>query len=156
MTYEKFKSFGGRYPNKLSSHRLGKLSEIGTDAWAHWMGLQVDSAYSDLGRLREADLIIGSYRIEIKSWADWTWEGMGRCIRPAQMASIRAKADAVLWTVVSETTVGVEVKIEGWSTPEEVAAEPITVTGPPHLRLENHQVSINQMRPLDLLLELLE
>ena len=72
---------------------------------------------------------------------------MGRCVRPNQVASLERKADGIVWCFVDERAQ--EVTIAGWSTVAEVAILPIVLTGPEGRLLENHQMPLDAMRPLE-------
>ena len=148
-THEKWKNYRGNYPNKLSTHRTGKLAEIAVERWAAGLGVRVDPVFRYLDRDNEADIVLNFVRVEVKSWSEQNWITMGRCIRPNQLPKIQAKADAILWTVLEERFDRTSVKLAGWSTTDDVAATTLVVTGPPHLRLENHQVDLARMRPLE-------
>jgi hypothetical protein len=145
-THAEWQSRPGHYPNRLKSHVLGKLGEVGVEIWLRSQGYEVDPAFRDLTRQAEADLIVTAHRLEVKSWDVSTWDDMGRCIRPTQVQALTRKADSIIWTVVDRTSEDVRVVIQGWSSMADVQAAPVRVTGPPHLRLENHQLDVDELR----------
>jgi hypothetical protein len=92
-TYQKWRAYRGNYPNRLATHRMGKLAEVAVEAWATGLhGPTVEPVFRDLDRDAEADVVIGDCRVEVKSWAAVNWETMGRCVRPNQLRYLEAKA----------------------------------------------------------------
>lgn len=155
-TYEQFKDVHGHYPNKPNTHRVGKLAEFAAEQWLRDSGVQPDPAYRDVARWNEPDLIVDG-GIEVKGWTSGrSWDEGGRCVRPQQIDGLRKKVRAVVWCRVTEQEGGeVLVTIEGWSTPDDVAQRPITMTGPAWPPLANHQVPVEDLRsPHDLVQEL--
>lgn len=153
VSAQAFAEVTGHYPNTLSRHFTGKLGEIGTETWLGLQGLSVDAVFRNPTRLAEPDLKVGKRGIEVKSWRAHNWAELGRCVDPAQLLWIRTRAVAILWCVVEEGPQGVEVRVAGWSTPDEVGATKIVATGPMGKR--NHQVSLTDMHEPSELLSLL-
>jgi hypothetical protein len=149
-TYERWKSAPGYYRNTLSSHRKGKLGEVAADLWACDIGLRVEPWYRDPAKERNADLRLNLQRFDVKTWDVTTWESMGRCVRPGQVAALRRKAEGILWCFVDEKHD--QVCIAGWSTIDEIAALPVVETGPVGRTVENHQMPVGDMHGLDELL----
>jgi hypothetical protein len=150
VTHEKWRQARGHYPDTFANHRTGRLGELGVELWAsRQRDVDVDPVFRDPDREHEADFRLNSLRVEVKTWWSRNWEALGRCIRPTQLRFVRAKADAVLWVTLEQACGEVAVSLAGWSTVNDVAIHPVTITGPPHLRLENHQLPVNEMRALD-------
>ncbi len=87
--------------------------------------------------------------IEVKTWRPSTWEEWGRCVTPAQAAGMAKKAAAIVWAVADDEADPITVEVVGWSTPEDVLATDIRLTGPSYKRVANHQIEWNQIRPLE-------
>jgi len=155
-TYEKWKLNPGHYKNLLRNHRAGKLGEVGLSSWLSQAAVEAEDVFADLGREREADIIAGSTRIEVKTWSSNTWEEMGRCVRPGQMKSLVRRADVVVWCVLEQSEKETRFTVKGWSPVGEVEAAPVTVTGPNWQRIENHQLQESQLKAPQELLNLLQ
>jgi hypothetical protein len=153
ITYEHWENHPGYYGNSLDKHRKARLSEIAVEAWLRSADLEPDAAYRDPEREREPDLLLGASGIAVKCWDISGWDTWGRCVTPGQLPHIKANARAVIWCVVNEVDPRRPVvEIAGWSTPEDIQREPITMTGPSYRKVANHQVAIESLRePEDLL-----
>lgn len=147
-TYERFKDVPGFYGNTLAKHLLGKLGEIAVEKWLRSEEFSIDSAFRDIDRGGEADILVGASGVEVKTWRPETWDEMGRCVHPNQMDSIAAKSTAIVWAVVDEQPNSASVTLEGWSPPAEIADTAIRRTGPEHRKVTNHQVEIADLRPM--------
>jgi hypothetical protein len=149
-TYALFKSRRGYYPNTPGSHLKGKLGEVAVAKWATALGFEVRPLFRDISLTSREDVVIGSVRVEVKTWDHTTWTDMGRCVTPGQLRGLRGKADAIIWCSVD----GSDVTLHGWSTVDDVGAQPVTMTGPEHRLIPNHQVPAGLVRPLEDLLAL--
>ena len=157
-TYARFSQHLGHYDNSANNHWVGKLGELACALWAADMGFCCDQAFRVPDRMNEADLILilGAQRlvrIEVKSGSSHLWEPFGRCVSVGQMQGVCVKADFVLWctvTPLSDVSQGSEcsVQVEGWNTPTEIAEIPPILTGPAGRQRWNHQVPMEQVRPL--------
>ena len=159
-TYGIFRDHQGHYDNTVNNHLVGKVGELACVQWATSLGLTCDQAFRDVNRTDEADLILnlgarGELRIEIKAWSSHTWTQLGRCVSVGQMQRIRVRAHVIVWCIVTplpdllQRNTG-EVQIAGWNTTAEVAQTLPIWTGPIGGRqVHNHQVPVEQMRPLD-------
>jgi hypothetical protein len=148
-TWDLFKGRPGYYRNLQASHRKGKLGEIAVEEWATGLGLAVEAVFRDISQTSREDLVIGRIRVEVKTWDEQWWEGMGRCVTPQQLPALRRKADAIIWCSVD----GNKVTLHGWSTLDDVEAQPVVLTGPAHHPVANHQVPTDRLRPFAELLE---
>ena len=149
-TYEVFKGRPGYYRNLRGSHRKGKYGEMAVENRAKALGLEVEPFFRDISLTSREDLTIGRLRVEVKTWGDKTWGPMGRCVTPGQVGTLRRKANAIVWCSVE----GSKVTLHGWSTLDDVEAQPVSLTGPPHYPVANHQVPVERLRPLDRLLDI--
>lgn len=88
--------------------------------------------------------------IEVKTWNAAFWQNLGRCVAVDQMREIRAKADVVIWRIAPQSILpGASGEIEVWNTVVAIAHLPSVWTGPAGVRqVHNHQISIEQVRPL--------
>ncbi len=147
-SHAEWKNAPGHYRNKPNTHRVGKLGEIGVEGWARAEPniTEVDSAFRDGARVREADLILDGVRIEVKTWSLSGWLEWGRCVAPQQVPAIRKKADGVVWCHWDETES--RLAVAGWSTLNEIADRPIIMTGPAGRTIANHQIPVEELRPL--------
>ena len=110
--------------------------------------------------MQEADLRLGvppAQRIEVKTWNAAFWQNLGRCVAVNQMPNIRAKADIVIWCITPDSIAsGASVTIAGWNTVAAIAQLPPIWTGPVGGRqVHNHQVPVEQVRPLGELAQLI-
>jgi hypothetical protein len=144
-TWELFKGKPGYYGNRQASHRMGKLGEIAVEKWAMAQGFEVEPVFRDITQVTREDLVIGGIRVEVKTWEAKYWDDMGRCVRPMQLPALRRKTDIVIWC----SRDGSEVTLHGWSTIADIVAQPVVMTGPTHKRLDNHQVPVDELRPLE-------
>ena len=164
-THQRFRESPGHYGNDLGSHFLGKVGEMACAEWTKNLGMCCDEVFRDLDRVNEADIILNlkgtrTIRIEVKSWSSHLWTPFGRCIPAGQIRDVCAKADIVLWCTVTpllDVLQGNEcnVQVEGWNTPTEIAEVAPTWTGPTGRQVCNHQVPMEQVRPLDQLVAML-
>ncbi len=159
-TFRLFENSPGHYNNTLDSHFRGKIGELVCVQWAESSGFPCEPIFRDAHRMQETDLHWGgphSQRIEVKTWNATFWQNLGRCIAVNQMPNIRAKADIVLWCITPDGIAsGISVEIAGWNTVAEIAQLPSVLTGPKGGRqVHNHQIPIDQGRPLADLVNLL-
>jgi hypothetical protein len=146
-TYERWRGRPGHYRNLEKSHRLGKLGEVAIARWATESGVQpIECLYEDGAREREADLVLGAVLVDVKTWSASTWPAWGRCVATSQLAALKRKAAAIIWTFTEERDGQVRVTIVGWSTMQDIEAAPVKSTGPQHALVINHQVEPNNIR----------
>ena len=153
-TYRLFANAPGYYYNTPDSHFRGKIGELACAQWAENSGVPCEPIFKDANRMQESDLRLGdprAHRIEVKTWNTAFWQNLGRCVAVNQMPGIRAKADAVIWCVTPDSIAsGTTVAIAGWNTVAEIAQLPPIWTGPVGGRqVHNHQVPVEQVRPLE-------
>ena len=162
QTYIRFSGQPGYYDNTPNHHLVGKIGELACAQWAASLGVDCDQAFRDVNRMDEADLILNledprKLRIEVKAWSSHLWEPFGRCVPARQMPQVSAKADIVMWCVVTPLDgvflghiCSVEVDIAGWNKMTDIGQIQPTWTGPTGKRqVCNHQVPMDQVRPLD-------
>ncbi len=161
-TYRGFSKRPGHYNNTPNSHLRGKIGEIAFLRWLEGLGVAVDAAFRDIARTRKADLIAegqrSSVRLDVKTWDTRYWTEMGRCVAVGQLPKLQNKADGVIWCVSPAVLEpGVTVEVVGWNTLDEVANAPRLLTGPVGRRqVENFQVGLDAVRPLDDLLTMIQ
>jgi hypothetical protein len=147
--YHAFKA-SHRYHNNLGpSLRKRKLGEIAVERWARTLGVEVEAPFRDIALASREDLVIGGVRVEVKTWHHDAWGAMGRSVTPGNVETIRHKADAIVWCSLEGDTV----TVHGWSTLDDVEAVPLTMTGPAHHPVATHQVPLEDLRPLERLIE---
>ena len=139
------------------SHLKGKLGEIAVEKWAMSHKLPTDSAFEVSDRDWEADLIINGTKVDVKTWAKTWWPELGRCLAVNQLPSICKKADVLVWCYVeNQFDESAQIEIAGWSTGPDIENAPIQDTGPAGKRkVRNHQLAIDDLRPLDTLITVL-
>jgi hypothetical protein len=147
--FDAFKTHRRYYNNLGPSHRKRKLGEVAVEKWAKTLGVEVESTFRDVSLASREDLVVGGVRIEVKTWHQAAWPSKGRSVAPGQVASLRGKSDAIVWCSLEEN----EVTLHGWSTLDDVEAAPMTATGTEHFPAVTHQVPVEDLRLLDLLLE---
>jgi hypothetical protein len=157
LTYERNRERKDyRYPNKLATHQVGKVGEVGVEAWLRANNLDVEPIFRDLAREKECDLKSGRYRVEIKSWSPHSWLEGGRCVAPTQLPWKRKSADVILWTTASHNKDRGTVCIQGWNTPDEVGLFQPRWTHLGGNRVFNHQVPLDRVHVPTTLLTMLE
>ena len=161
-THRPFANSPGYYnDNRFARHFRGKLGEVACEQWAISAGIPCEPIFRDNNRMQAADLHFGglnSHRIEVKTWNVKHWQNLGRCVSVKQMPGIRAKADAVIWCVTPDSIASVTtVEIVGWNTVAEIAQMPRVLTRAGSGRpVCNHQVPVEQVRPLEELVNCLQ
>ena len=150
-THARWSDYKGHYPNKPDVHLRGKIGEVAVEQWAKNQGLAATSWFRDESRERDADLLIGDCRVEVKTWNGTGWKDWGRCVRPEQLSALERKADAILWCYITQSKETTVVTLAGWSKLADVKATPVTTTGPPGNRLTNHQLGQSELRDLSTL-----
>ena len=99
QTIDIFAGRPGYYNNTIDSHLRGKIGEMVCSKWISGQGVELDTAYEDIGRMREADLILKTgniIRFDVKTWNQRHWPTLGRCISVNQMPKLQAKADGII------------------------------------------------------------
>ena len=141
----------GHYTNSLNSHLRGKIGELACADWLSEKGVHCERVFEVITRIAEADLVTRILRLDVKTWDERYWHEMGRCVAVAQLATLKSKADAVLWCVTPQTLgPGIAVVIVGWNTLDDVATAQRCWTGPAGKRqVYNYQVELSAVRPLD-------
>jgi len=146
------------YNNTLNSHLRGKVGETACAKWLARQGVEIDSAFQDVDRMQEADLIVrGSnpLRLDIKTWDARYWPTLGRCVAVGQLPALQKKADGAMWCVCpSALEPGIDVEIVGWSTLDEIVNAPRRMTGPAGRRqVDNYQLDLHRIGTLASLLD---
>ena len=59
-TFARFSRTKGHYNNTSNSHLRGKIGEIATSTALQELGFKVEDTYTDLDRMSEADLVVGT------------------------------------------------------------------------------------------------
>ena len=153
-TYRLFANLPGYYDNTPDSHFRGKIGELACAQWAASAGVPCEPIFKDVNRMQEADLHLGdppAQRIEVKTWNVKYWQDLGRCAAVDQMPKMRVKADVLIWCITPDSIAsGTTVEIAGWNTVAEIAQMPKVLTGLVGGRkVHNHQVPVEQVRPLE-------
>jgi hypothetical protein len=133
------------YNNLGPSYRKRKLGEVAVERWARSLGVTVASTFRDVSLADREDLVIGGARVEVKTWHAPTWADKGRSVAPSHVPGLREKVDAILWCSVA----GDAVTLHGWSTPDDVGAAPLAMTGTTQHPATAHQVPIADLRPME-------
>ena len=131
-THEKYQNnSGAHYPNRLSSHLVGRLGEHAAAQFFtrldphHPVEETCLNPYLD----QEADLITSQGRIEVKTWMDNTWGQYGGNIAVSQYKGIKSKADLIMWQSVRFVPEGAVVTFWGFNRVEDFdGMRPIRVT----------------------------
>lgn len=108
--------------------------------------LNIDPAFQDSNRDGECDLKVNGLRIEVKGIKYKSWKNFGPCVSTRQYDKILQKADVVLWVLYNEKKQ--EFSFEGFNYVNEIANQPIILTGVEGLpKIENYPV-MDILRPL--------
>ncbi len=153
-SHNRWASKAGHYSNKLGSHLLGKLGELAVGRFLERHQITFAPHFQHPEREKQCDLAASTVRIEVKTWRARYWPELGRCIAVNQRTQLEAKADVIVWCVVTvkEKTIQ-QIAIAGWSELADVWEAPIRQTGKGTMRkVENYQLAPSTLRPLGRLL----
>ena len=120
--------------NTLQSHLMGKIGEVAV-AQAFKMLKQIadwpyviDEVYLDPIRDAQADLIINSLRIEVKTWRPWDIQAYGYCVAERQALKLHKKADVIVYGSYNKYTN--EYIIHGFNSVGDLRTAETKLTGP--------------------------
>ena len=149
-TFERYRNAPGHYRNTANSHLVGHLGEFAAFIWFRDNGFEPEASFSDPSKDRDCDIVTNIGRVEVKTWNEIYWENWGRAVTVSQYPSIKRKADFIFWCSVddiqSETP---KVSFRGFNEVgifEEVSP---MLTGTPGRMINNLQLDISQMKPID-------
>jgi hypothetical protein len=140
-------------PSTPRSKKLGRLGEIACAAVLVANTVAAAENFRDASRENEADIVAGSWRLEVRTWSAKFWPSAGRCVPLRQIRHVRNKADCLVWCTVEGRIDAGHVLIRGWSTVEEVArTAPCIIAVGPRTFL-NHQVAESDVRDFAVLVD---
>ena len=152
-TFERYRDVKGHYRNLLSSHTIGRYGEMG--AYQFFVSRRIDAhpyfSNSEYDSLCDIKTKVG--RCEVKTWSDNFWNDWGRAVSVAQLPYLEKKADFILWCSALMVNDLVRVDIHGWNTVADMTIRPPMLMGPANNQVENYQLDISEMRPIQSLVE---
>jgi hypothetical protein len=138
------------YRTTLSGQLVGRMGEMAVFRWMEGQGGRPLACFRDADNDGLADVIEDEDYVEVKTWSEDTWVKWGRCVRPAQLPSLRRKANLIVWCFAWRLpNPAHRVTLAGWSRVEDIEALPITLTGPPEQQLANHQMPLDALRGME-------
>jgi hypothetical protein len=152
-TLATFRGHRGYYRNTSNSHLVGKVGEVAAASWFEDAEYSVVRLFEQLGQEQQCDLLCDGRRIEVKTWSARWWPMWGRCVAVGQLPALAAKADFVLWVTADIADATAAVRLQGWSSIDDVHTAPIRWTGPSGKEVQNHQLDAADLRPIAQLLE---
>jgi len=149
-TFERYRNNFGHYRNTAKSHLVGHLGEFAAFIWLRDNHFAPSPTFLDSTKDRECDIQTNVARIEVKTWSEQHWEKWGRCVSASQFASIKKKADLILWLSVD----GVESKtptvtFRGWCEVGIFEGMPTIMTGDVGREVCNLQLDPSQLKPVE-------
>ena len=153
VTYKRWRNIGGHYTNFPASHFKGKCGEIAVEWWSIIESVHENSAFRDHSRESEADLTIGGWNVDVKTWSEQHWSNLGRCVSVSQLERLKAKARCIVWCTHKEVSSGPVVTIRGWSLISDISSAVRANTGGAGMRkIDNYQLAEHDLRPMSDLL----
>ena len=149
ISFAKYKNNPGHYRNLLNSHLVGRLGEFAAFTYLHDMGTEPIINAGTPGGDRLADIHTNIGRCEVKTWSAKHWDEYGRCVSVSQLASIKKKADFILWCVADDVDSDTpKVLFKGWSCVSDVDKNPPRLMGIAFRPVNNHQLLESELEPL--------
>ena len=146
-SFARYKNVAGHYRNTPNSHLVGKLGECAAFFWLSEQGCNTTPLFLDSKRDREADMIVDSHRVEIKTWSEQHWENLGRAVAVTQYPSIQKKADRILFVSVEGVDSSEPVaRLRGWVEVEAFAGMEPKMTGVAGRQIHNLQIEPDQLK----------
>ena len=167
QTLARYVAAYGEYNNTFNSHTKGRFGELALEVLFSSRDRQIVSHFRNPASDRLCDIEVSPARfrrLEVKTWTESHWEGLGRCISVKQSACLSRKADAVIWCSVPLPRLNgppdldsyqvLHVTLLGYSIPTDVLSAPVRWTGEHGMRkVQNHQVDLELIRPIGQILE---
>jgi hypothetical protein len=167
QTLARYVAAYGDYNNTFNSHTKGRFGEIAIEALFLCEGRDIIPHFKDPASDRMCDIEVSPARfrrLEVKTWTESHWEGLGRCMSVKQTKGLTRKADAVIWCSVPLPNLNgpsdldgyqaLDVTFLGYSLPIDIISAPVRWTGELGMRkIENHQVDQELIRPIREILE---
>ena len=149
ISFAKYQNNPGHYRNLLNSHLVGRLGEFASFTLLHDLGFHpvINAGTKDGDKLADIHCDIG--RVEVKTWSAKHWVEYGRCVSVSQLASIRKKADIILWCVADDVDSDTpKVVFKGFNDVQIVDKNPATYMGVVTRQVLNHQLDESDLQPL--------
>ena len=152
-TFEKYRETKGHYRNSIKSHVIGRYGELGCYQFFINRNIEAHPNFTDLDNDASCDIQTALGRCEVKTWNIPFWEQWGRAVSVAQLPYLEKKADFILWCSAGVVSNLIRIDIHGWNTVADMTIRPPMLMGPANNQVENYQVEINEMRPIQSLVE---
>lgn len=150
-SFAKYQNVRGHYRNSYSSHLVGKIGELAAFIWLRDEGFNPQLNVIDPKADKLCDIETDIGRVEVKTWKAKHWDDLGRAITVSQLASIKKKADLVLWCVADDVEAEPTVEIKGWNPVDVLDKNEPLMTGAIGRQVFNYQIAVDDISSLDLL-----
>jgi len=152
-SFQKYSKVFGHYRNTANSHLVGRLGEFATYTHLRNQGLNPVPHFLDVNKDRECDIGSKVGRIEVKTWKAEFWDELGRCVSVSQSASVKRKADLILWCVADEIESETpKIEFKGWSEVSDIDDLVPKMTGAEGRQIHNYQFDEASLNPIDSLI----
>ena len=152
-TFERYRNNPGHYRNTANSHLVGHLGEFAAFIWLRDNGFEPEAAFSDPTKNRDPDIFTNVGRIEVKTWKAEFWDDWGRCVSVSQLASVKRKADLIIWCVADEIESDTpKIEFKGWSEVSDIENLEPKMTGKESRQIYNYQFDEASLNSIDSLI----
>lgn len=101
--------------NAFRRHVTGRLGELGALRWLSSRLPDVRPLFRSSDSQAAADIEVGAWQIEVKTWRGHNWDALGRSLAPQQLPRLRKKADVILFCSLSSEPDSSQVILQGWA-----------------------------------------
>lgn len=148
MTMAAFAGHRGHYQNNPKSHLVGRLGEFAAFHWLQDFGFEPRLS----SERTQCDIFTNAGRCEVKTWSRKHWAELGRSISVSQLASIRRKADFIIWCIAEDIDQAQpQIEIRGWSDVAMLDKYEPRMTGKEGRQILNYQINDDEILDLALL-----
>jgi hypothetical protein len=149
-SFQKYSKVFGHYRNTANSHLVGRLGEFATFAYLRDQNLNPIAHFLELDKIQNCDIDSTIGRIEVKTWKAEFWDDWGRCVSVNQIASLRRKADLIVWCVADEIeSDNPKIEFKGWNEVCDIENLEPKMTGKEGRQIFNYQFDEASLNPID-------
>ena len=152
-SFQKYSKVFGHYRNTANSHLVGRLGEFATYTHLKNQGLNPIPNFLELNKIQNCDIDSRVGRIEVKTWKAEFWDDWGRCVSVSQLASVKRKADLIIWCVADEIESDTpKIEFKGWSEVSDIENLEPKMTGKESRQIYNYQFDEASLNSIDSLI----
>ena len=152
-SFQKYSKVFGHYRNTTNSHLVGRLGEFATYTHLKNQGLNPIPHFLELNKIQNCDIDSRVGRIEVKTWKAEFWDDWGRCVSVSQLASVKRKADLIIWCVADEIESDTpKIEFKGWSEVSDIENLEPKMTGKESRQIYNYQFDEASLNSIDSLI----